>query len=202
MLAKDRRRETYLLIVFSIMLLIELWVLPFFSKSVVHTISLVVLVLSVCIAVFTVVWNCVRCFRLYRKRPVFFVCGLVLWTLGLVCSVIAHWCPVVYYMGVPVSWVVVFVCVNCVVSMFANVTRSRFVHEIGWPILKRIHWLYLGVVLVLYMVGLLSLEHVLLYTTFGLFLVARYAYNRWIYATRVVYPYKPTAAKFYIKQMR
>lgn len=203
MLAKDRRRESYLLAIMSTILLVELWVFPYLAGGVLEIVALVSLVIGLCASSVVVAWSLVRCYRLCYKRSTLFIVGLLFWLSAFVAAVVAQFCPIpIVWFGVEVSWIAVFLVACMCVSAIVKISGFGFAHEIGWPLLKPVHWLYSLIVVGLYVFGLLSQSQVFLYVSFSLFLISRYAYNRWIYATRVIYPYKPTAAKFYIKQLR
>jgi hypothetical protein len=187
----------------SVFLLLELWVFPYLARNVLGNIALLSLVLGLCMSSIVAAWGFVRFFRLFCKRSFYFMAGLLVWVFAYVGAVVAQFCPsTVLLLGIKVSWIVVFLLACMLMTGIVRLGGFGFAHELGWPLLKPVHLLYSTIVITLYVVGILDHAQVFLYASVGLFLVSRYAYNRWIYATRVLYPYKPTAAKFYIKQMR
>jgi len=198
MLTKDRRVESILLVVTVLLFLCE-HVLYMVDQQFVGWLLRPNLVLGASFGLWVVILNFTRILRLRKARSVWFSLGLLKWTLLFICASMAQLWPLALEYG---DVLALFLVLLTIVGLIGRRKKSRFFHEFGWPILKHVHWLLILPLVIGAALQLLAADQIFLFGNISTFIVARYAYNRWIYAADVVYPFKPTGAKFFIRQRR
>ncbi|MEC8011686.1 MAG: hypothetical protein VX185_13085 [Pseudomonadota bacterium] len=201
MLARDRRREMVLLAVTSVLLLAQLSVI-FLPISVDREQIWVNILIGSCSLVFTVIWMVLRSLRLKGRRSFLFHSGMMAWCILGVCAVSFPFMKFGVIEALPLSLISFFFILIGVYSFLGRSLKWRWCREIGWPLYKSIHWVVVIPFILLDYLYLLSSDQVYAFGGVLLLVVYRYSFNRWIYAKTVHYPFKKTAPKFYIKQMR
>lgn len=206
MLARDRRRETLLVGVVSLLLALEIVVGMLKLHETYPLLGLVILrfnqFLGSISCALVLIWTVLRLFRLRKKRSVLFLFGLFVWVALFTVAVASQVAVGLGYgWAVSLSPLVVFIGLMAFVSLLSKLRWHSTIAEFGWPVFKAVHWCVLTAVAVLGSLNMLSVWQLVAFGGLGLYLVSRYSYNRWIYASGVIYPFKKTASKFYVKRM-
>lgn len=214
MLAKDRRSESQLLLLMSLYVVAQItinyaWPVQLQVQSFLLWANLVVG--GIC-ALSVLIWCALRIHRLGNGRSFRFKTGMLIWLSLFLTATVWHLqliIPLIF--SGTLSWgfnldpwvdpLTVFILFVSCCSLIAGLFKLQFCHELGWPIFKAVHWCYVVPVLLLVGSHVLNAGQVFAFFNFAVFLVYRYGYNRWIFASNVNYPFKQTAAKFYIKQL-
>lgn len=206
MLARDRRRETWLVVAVLLLLTFEVLVGVLELNQIFPFLGWGLLLLNQVMAgigcglIF--VWTFLRLFRLRSLRRNLFLFGLFVWVALFGVAVASQLAIGFGYPWIiPISPIVVFMILMAFVSLLSKWRLGKTVAEFGWPVFKAVHWFLLTIIGVLGSLHFLSVWQLIAFSAFGVYIVSRYSYNRWIYATSVTYPFKKTASKFYVKQM-
>ena len=206
MLARDRRRETLLVGVVSLLLALEIGISMLKLHQTYPLLGLAILrfnqFLGGVSCTLILIWTVLRLFRLRKKRSVLFLFGLFIWVALFAVAVASQIAVGLgYSWAISLSPLVVFIGLMAVVSLLSKWRWHSTIAEFGWPVFKAVHWFVLTVIFILGSFNVLSVWQLVAFGGLGLYLVSRYSYNRWIYASGVTYPFKKTASKFYVKQM-
>lgn len=205
-LAKDKRSESRLILGVSLLLIVELLLSVFNVGEIWPITGVLVVILNQGVAfaagVLVTVWTFLRLVRLRRKRSFFFFFGLLCWFFLFVLAVLSQ-----IAVGAGYPWVIAlspflaYIGFLGAVSLLSKWGSHDLIARFGWPVMKSAHWLYFSLIVILGVFELLSVWQILAFGAVGVYCMFRYGYNRWIYGAGVIYPFKKTAAKFYVRQL-
>ena len=201
-LALDRRRETGVIALVFILLLMNAITIEPFSSFIFNSLQLVLAGVSMLLSA---IWMLIRLVRLRSVRPSFFLFGvlanaclhLLLVGMMIASCFIEGWIPEWRR-----EWGLVLSCLLLVtfsISMLYFILKPsrKWINKIGLPVFKPLHFVIAMAAIACYFAGLLPAA--VLFSAVSLFLGVRYGFNRWIFVSTTTYPFRMKAPQAFIK---